>query len=118
MFSLTETPTAAPPDTDLPELPAGFTVPEDAEGAGKLCMIEYAPEFIDDGTRCGKWAVMVLVGMCGWCWQPAGLYACQACTDMTVVLSQVDAADPQFPLRMPCCPTPGGPFLLMHVSPL
>jgi hypothetical protein len=111
----TETPTTAPPETDLPELPEGLTVPDDAEDAGKLCMIQFALDFHADGTRCGHWAVMVLMGVCGACWRPQGTYACQSCTDVTVVLSQVDVADPQFPLRTICC---DAPFLLMHVSPL
>lgn len=118
MFSqlLTETQTTAPPDADLPELPESITIPDTADAAGKLCMIRYSADFDLDGKRCGHWAV--LVGMCGWCWRPSGLYACQSCTDTTVVLSRADPADPQFPLRTTCCPTPGGPFLLMHVSPL
>jgi hypothetical protein len=113
-----QAPTVAPPDTDLPDLPDSITIPDTADAAGQLCMIRLSPTFRDDGLRCGQWATSILFGMCGACWRPVGLYACQHCTDVTVELSRLDPAGPEFPLRTACCQPTGGPFLLMHVSPL
>jgi hypothetical protein len=114
-------PTQAPaaPDTDLPPLPDGWTIPDTADDAGELCMIRAQfgdPQHpVGDPILCKRWATQVLHGMCGLCWRPIGTLACEPCADATVQLSAADPASPDFELRTNCC---AGPFLLAHMEAL